>query len=99
MISEPNKIGQFYLSTDASAAVYMNYLSSHVMQIVAPNPFQKIEEHDRILRRLLAQRAHEWRAQRGIRRLITRIRIEFWAWEETAREQRRIRKDDSPHRL
>ena len=69
------------------------------LRIIAPNRFQRIEEHEKILRGLLAQRAHEWRAQRGIRRWITRIRIEFWAWEETAREQRRIHKDDSRHRL
>ena len=69
------------------------------MQIIAPNTLQEIEEHDRILRRLLAQRAQEWKSQRGIRRLIARIKVEFWAWRETAREQRRIHADDSPHKL
>ena len=69
------------------------------MQIVAPNPIHDIEEHDRILRRLLTQRAHEWQSQRGIRRLIARIKIELWAWRETTREQRRIHKDDSSHRM
>jgi len=69
------------------------------MYIIAPNPMQHVEEHDKILRRLLAQRAHEWRSQTGIRRLIARIKIEFWAWRETAREQRRIHEKDSPHKL
>jgi hypothetical protein len=58
------------------------------MQIISPNRHEWIREHDRILRRLLAQRAQEWQTQRGIRRLITRMKIEFWAWRETAREQR-----------
>ena len=69
------------------------------MQIIAPNPLHDIEEHDRILRRLLAQRAAEWQSQRGIRRLIARIKIEFWAWRETAREQRRIHGDGPSHRV
>lgn len=69
------------------------------MQIVAPNLLRNIDEHDKILRRLLVQRAHDWQSQRGIRRLITRIKIQFWAWRETAREQRRIHKKESPHNL
>jgi len=71
------------------------------MQIVSP-PFRRgdgIEEHDKILLRLLAQRAHEWQSERGIRRLITRFKIEFWAWRETAREQRRMPDNNSPHKL
>lgn len=68
------------------------------MRIVAPG-FRNIGEHDRILLRLLAQRAHEWQGQRGIKRLISRIKIELWAWRETAREQRRIHQDDSPYSL
>ena len=68
------------------------------MQIVAPNPIHDIEEHDRILRRLLAQRAHEWQSLRGVRRLIARIKIEIWAWRETTRELQRIHKNDS-HRV
>jgi hypothetical protein len=69
------------------------------MQIVAPNPFQDIEEHDRIRRRLLAQRAHEWQSLRGIRRLTARLRIGFWAWQEAERERRRILKNDWPQKL
>ena len=69
------------------------------MQIIEPNPMQHAEEHDKILRRLLAQRAHEWQSQRGIRLLFTRIKIEFWAWRETAREQRRIHEKDSPYKI
>jgi hypothetical protein len=75
--------------------------ASHIMQIVHP-AFRRGKvsyEHDKILRRLLAQRAHEWQSRRGIRRLIARIKIEFWAWRETAREQRRSYKDDSPHNV
>ena len=59
------------------------------MQIVAPNPLRQVREHDRILLRLLAQRAHEWENQRELHRLVTRIKIELWAWKETARQQRR----------
>ena len=69
------------------------------MQIIAPNGADQIREHDRILKRLLAQRAHEWQSQRGFRRLITRIKIELWAWRETGREQRRILRSDSSHRI
>jgi hypothetical protein len=71
------------------------------MQIVAsnPKPFREIREYDKILRGLLAQRAHEWQRQRGIRRLIARIKIELWAWKEASREQRRIHKNDSPHNV
>jgi hypothetical protein len=50
---------------------------------------QDIQEHDRILLRLLAQRAPEWQSQQGICRMITRIKIELWAWRETARELRK----------
>ena len=60
------------------------------MQIIAlapiRNPIRAVKEHDRILL-LLAQRAQEWQSQRGIRRLIARIKIEVWAWREAAREQ------------
>jgi len=63
-----------------------------LMQIIATRDprdlIRNVKEHDRILLRLLAQRAHEWQSQRGIRRLIARIKIEIWAWRETAREQR-----------
>lgn len=66
------------------------------MQIVAHrDPLRDVREHDRILLRLLAQRAHEWQNQRGLRKLITRIKIELWACRETARQQRRtLRKLD-----
>ena len=73
------------------------------MQIIAPNPITEhlrhIKEHDEILRRLLAQRAHEWQNEKGIRRLIARIKIEFRAWGETAREQRRVHHDDPPYKI
>jgi hypothetical protein len=46
-----------------------------------------------------AQRAREWQSLRGLRRVIARIKIEIWAWRETAREQRRIHQDDSAHKL
>jgi hypothetical protein len=72
------------------------------MQIIAFNPMERvrrINEHGEILRRLLTQRAQQWQNQKGIRRLITRIKIEFWAWGETAREQRRIHHDDSPYKM
>ena len=63
---------------------------SAIMQIMAPNGAGQIRERDRILKRLRAQRAHEWQGQHGFRRLVTRIRIEFWAWRKTGHEQRRI---------
>ena len=72
----------------------------HIMQIIEQNSAPRIiKEHDEILRRLLAQRAHEWQSQKGIRCLITRIKIEFWAWRETGREQKRIHQKDSPYKL
>ena len=76
------------------------------MQIIAPNPWQRlanamrrIEERDAILRRLQTRRAHEWRVHRGLRRFVTRIRIVLWAWQEAGREQRRIHRDDSLHNV
>jgi len=69
------------------------------MQIISPNPMQQAKEHDKILRRLLAQRAREWQCQNGIRRLATRIKIEVWAWLETNREQRRNHKKNSPYKF
>jgi hypothetical protein len=67
------------------------------MQIIANNGANRILEHDRILKRLLAQRAHEWQRQTGFRRLMTRIKIEFWAWCETSLEQRRILRSGSSY--
>ena len=32
------------------------------MRIIAANLMQYVQEHDKILRRLLAQRAHEWQS-------------------------------------
>ena len=69
------------------------------MQIIARNGADQIREHDRILKRLLAQRAHEWQSQHGFRKLFTRIKIEFWAWRETSREQRRILRSGSSQRI
>jgi hypothetical protein len=69
------------------------------MQIIADNPGRYIAEHDKILRRLLAQRAYEWQSRRGIHRLIVRIKIEVWAWRETAREQQRTHKKISPYKF
>jgi hypothetical protein len=58
------------------------------MQIVPQNPARGIEEHDKVLSRLLSERAHEWQRRTGIRRFIARIKIEIWAWRQTARELR-----------
>jgi len=69
------------------------------MQIMAPNRADQIREHDRILKRLLAQRAHEWQSQSGIHKLFIRIKIEFWAWRETGCEMRRILRRVSSHRI
>ena len=68
------------------------------MQIIAPNGADQIREHDRILRRLLAQRAHEWQNQSGLRRFFIRIKIEIWAWRETHREMHRILRSGSSRR-
>jgi hypothetical protein len=59
------------------------------MQIIN-DPTRRIRAHDRILKRLLAGRAHEWQDQNGFRRLFTRMKIEFWAWRESFREISRI---------
>lgn len=66
---------------------------------IVNNPGRHIAAHDRILRRLLAQRAHEWQSQKGFRRLFARIKIEFWAWRETGRERQRILRGVSSHRI
>lgn len=58
------------------------------MQIVPQNPLRDVEAHDKILRCLLAERASEWQSQTGFRRLIARIKIEIWAWRQTASELR-----------
>ena len=58
------------------------------MQIVEPDPSKYIKEHDKILRRCLAEREHEWQSLQGIRRLLKRIEIEIWAWRKTSRELR-----------
>jgi hypothetical protein len=44
-----------------------------------------VREHDRILRRLLAERANEWRSQTGLRRLFIRVKIVLWVWREAGR--------------
>ena len=69
------------------------------MQIIAPNEVDQNREHDRILKRLLAQRAHEWQSRTGLRRLFTRIKIQFWARRETSREEKRILRSGSSHRI
>jgi hypothetical protein len=69
------------------------------MKIIASNGAGHIREHDRILKRLLAQRAHEWQSQKGFRRLFSRIKIECWAWRETSREQQRILRSGSFHKM
>jgi hypothetical protein len=56
------------------------------MEIIRLSPFKYIAEHDRILCGYLAERAGEWQCQRGIPRLLTLIKIAFWAWRQTARE-------------
>lgn len=93
------------------AIAFLRRLSSKsccyiTMQIIAPNSRQRlasalrrIEKRNAILRRLRAQRAHDWHVQTGVRRLITRIRIELWVWREARREQRRIDHDDSPYNV
>jgi len=69
------------------------------VQIVPQTPLRHIEEHDKILRRLLAERAHEWQSRTGVRRIIARIKIEFWAWRQTARELRLRADKDERHKI
>lgn len=61
------------------------------MHIVPQSPIRGIEEHDKILRRHLAARAPEWQSKTGVNRLITRIRVEFWAWGQMCRWKPRSR--------
>lgn len=69
------------------------------MQIVPQNPLRHIEEHDKVLRRLLAERAPEWQSETGIRRIFARIKIEFWAWRQTARELRSRQDKDERYKI
>ena len=69
------------------------------MHIVPQNPMRHVEEHDKVLRRLLAERASEWQSQTGIRRIIARIKIEFWAWRQTGRELRLRHDKDERHKI
>ena len=69
------------------------------MQIVPQNPLRHIEEHDKVLRRLLAERAPEWQSETGIRRIFARIKIEFWAWRQTARELRSRQHKDERYKI
>ncbi len=62
------------------------------MRMLHPGPSEILSEklgRMTILLRLLAQRTHEWQTQRGLPRIITRIKVALWAWKETARQQRR----------
>lgn len=69
--------------------------AANVMQIIPQRPDRQWGEHDDILRRLLAERAPEWQSRTGIRRVVARIQIEFWAWRQTSRELcRRHGKDE-----
>jgi hypothetical protein len=66
------------------------------MHIVPQDPTRDIKEYDKILRRLLTERAHEWRGRTGVRGLLARLKIEFWAWRQAARELRATQ--DKPDR-
>ena len=50
------------------------------MQLVPPS------RHDEILRRRLAEKASIWQGQTGIRRIIARLKVEFWSFRQAARE-------------
>jgi hypothetical protein len=54
--------------------------------IIPQNPMQELLELDRIMSRLLMEREHEWRNERGIRRFIIRIKLEIWALKQAERE-------------
>jgi hypothetical protein len=69
------------------------------MQIIANEPLQSGKERKKVLRRLLAERAHEWQRQTGIRRLFTRIKIRIWAWWKTDQEMEGTCRNDSPDKL
>jgi hypothetical protein len=51
------------------------------MNIIRQFPLNRarLEEHDRLIRRYLAEHEHEWNSLTGVRRLIARIRAEFRA--------------------
>jgi hypothetical protein len=57
------------------------------------------EERNKILRRFLAERASEWQSKIGIRRIIARIRIRFWAWWRTEREMLSRSNKSKPRKL
>jgi hypothetical protein len=66
---------------------------------IIPPTLRDIREHDRVLLRLLAERAHEWQRQKGIHRLMARIKVALWAWSQTARERRRLHDKNAPYRI
>jgi hypothetical protein len=67
------------------------------MQIIADSPSNRIEEHERMLRRLLAEKSQELQSQKSFHRLIARIKIAWWAWRKSARDSRKLYHKDSPY--
>jgi hypothetical protein len=56
------------------------------MNFRLPTLWEISDQHDRIRRRCLAQRAHEWQRLRGLPRLIRRVWIYCWAWRRADKE-------------
>jgi hypothetical protein len=67
------------------------------MQIIPQSSRRWVEQHDKSIRRYLAEHESEWRSRTGVRRLIARVRLEYRAWRFAGRE---IQGDkDEPHKL
>jgi hypothetical protein len=72
-------------------------LTGNVMQITPQGRFRWLEQHDRNIRRYLAEHESEWRSRTGVRRLLARVRAEFQAWRFAGRKLQRDK--DEPYKL
>ena len=67
------------------------------MRITPQNPLRWVEQHDKDIRRYLAEHESEWRSRTGVRRVLTRIHLEFRAWKFAGRELQCDK--DEPYKL
>jgi hypothetical protein len=68
-----------------------------LMKIIAHNGFWWVEEHDRLVRKYIAEHKSDNEGKRERGRLLARLRLEFTAWKYASRELRKHQHD--LHRL
>jgi hypothetical protein len=66
------------------------------MNITPAGRFGWLTEHDKLIRRYLADHESEWRDLRGCRRLFARLRVERRAWRHAAQT---LKWDHDPRKL